>query len=85
LIEHFQLAEKVMKKALLLQPLLLLNEFKFYVSKTLLQLRRGILAEDEGAILKISKKQVEPLFAHQEQHNAEPRPVVATYFAALDP
>lgn len=85
LIEHLQLAAKVMQKAIALQPLPILDELRFYVAKTLRKLRRGILSEDEVAILEVVKKQVEPLFAYLEGQNPELQPIIENYRAALDP
>src|SRR5690606_19004869 len=61
LIEHLTLAENVLKKALELQELPILDELKFFITKNLEKLKHGLLSEDEVSIFDSIKTEVEPL------------------------
>ncbi|PIQ22205.1 MAG: GAF domain-containing protein [Cytophagales bacterium CG18_big_fil_WC_8_21_14_2_50_42_9] len=85
LVEHLRLVEKVLKQAIATQPLPILDELKFYVSKNLRKLRRGILSQDEAAIFEVIKKHVEPIFTYLEKNNPTLQPVISAYYQAMDP
>ena len=85
LIEHLRMVEKVLAKAIHLQPLPILEELKFYITKNLRKLRRGILSEDEAAIFEVIKKHVDPVLIYLESNNPSLRPVIDLYREAMDP
>ncbi|GEO06275.1 hypothetical protein AAE02nite_39390 [Adhaeribacter aerolatus] len=85
LIEHLRMVEKVLKKAITLQPLPILEELIFYVSKNLRKLRRNVLSEDEAAIFEVIQKHVEPIFEYLQSNNPTLRPAIQAYRAAMDP
>ncbi len=85
LVEHLTLAGKVLKKASEFQQLPILDELKFYVSKNLRRLRQGIVSGDEVNILDSLRTEMEPLFEYLGQNTAELRPVIAQYWAQIDP
>jgi hypothetical protein len=85
LIEHLQLVEKVLKQAIRLQSLPILEELKFSISKSLRRLKRGIMSEDEAAILEVIKKHVEPIFQYLGTHVPALQPHLEAYQMAMDP
>jgi hypothetical protein len=85
LIEHLQLVEKVLKQAIRLQSLPILEELKFSISKSLRRLKRGIMSEDEAAILEVIKKHVEPIFQYLGTHVPALQPHLEAYQRAMDP
>jgi hypothetical protein len=85
LIEHLNLANKVLKQASAYQQLPILDELKFYVSKHLRRLRQGILSGDEVNIYDSMKREVEPLFEYLSQHTPELRPIITKYWDNIDP
>ncbi|KAA5548237.1 GAF domain-containing protein [Adhaeribacter rhizoryzae] len=85
LIEHLRMVEKVLKKAIDLQALPILEELKFYITKSLRKLRRGVLSEDEAAIFEVIKTHVEPIFEYLKSHNPSLQSVIQAYYAAMDP
>ncbi|RYU82141.1 GAF domain-containing protein [Hymenobacter persicinus] len=85
LIEHLTLANKVLKKASDYQELPILDELKFYVNKNLKRLRQGILTGDEVSIFESLRTEVEPLFEYLGANAPELRPVIAKYWANIDP
>jgi len=85
MIEHLRLVEKVLKQAIATQPLPILDELKFYISKNLRKLRRGILSEDEAAILEVIKQHVEPIFTYLQNNTPTLTPLIAAYYQAMDP
>ncbi len=84
LIEHLQLAEKVLKKASELQELPILEELKFFISKNIDKLKHGLLSEDEVSIFDSIKSEVEPLFKYLQAGNPELQPALDKYWAAMD-
>jgi hypothetical protein len=85
LIEHLRLVQKVLAKAIGLQPLPILDELNFYIKKKLRKLRRGILSEDEAAIFEVIKKHVEPIFSYLENQYPQLKPILKNYRDAMDP
>ncbi|WP_157541425.1 GAF domain-containing protein [Hymenobacter aerophilus] len=85
LIEHLTLAGKVLKKASDFQQLPILDELKFYVNKNLRRLRQGIVSGDEVSIFDSLRTEMEPLFEYLGQNTPELRPVIAQYWAQIDP
>lgn len=85
LIEHLQLIEKVLKKAIKLHPLPILDELKFSITRSLRRLRRGILSEDEAALFELIQKHVEPIFQYLGTHVPALQDNLETYRQALDP
>jgi hypothetical protein len=85
LIEHLRLIQKVLVKASTLQPLPILDELKFYISKKLRKLRRGVLTEDEAAIFEVIKKHVEPIFNYLQSQYPELLAAIKFYHEAMDP
>jgi len=85
LLEHLRLVEKVLKQAIITHSLPILDELKFYISKTLRKLRRGIISQDEAAILEVIKKHVEPIFTYLENHNPDLKTIIENYYQAMDP
>src|SRR5690606_17764196 len=85
LIEHLTLAENVLKKALELQELPILDELKFFITKNLEKLKHGLLSEDEVSIFDSIKTEVEPLFEYLETTNPTLKPEIAAYWEAIDP
>ncbi|MBD2768562.1 GAF domain-containing protein [Hymenobacter sp. BT664] len=84
LIEHLNLADKVLKKALECQQLPILDELKFYVTKHLKRLREGMLTGDEANIYDSLKREVEPLFEYLARHTPELRPIITKYWSNID-
>ncbi|NVO85695.1 GAF domain-containing protein [Hymenobacter terrestris] len=85
LIEHLTLAGKVLKKASDFQQLPILDELKFYVGKNLRRLRQGMASGDEVSIFDSLRTQMEPLFEYLGQNTPELRPIIAQYWAQIDP
>jgi hypothetical protein len=85
LVEHLQLIEQVLRQALRLHPLPILEELKFSISRNLRQLKRGLLSEDEAAIFEMIKKHVEPVFQYLGTHVPALQAQLETYRRALDP
>lgn len=85
LIEHLRLVEKVLKQAIQQQPLPILEELNFYITKKLRKLRRGVLSEDEAAIFEVIKKHVDPILLYLESTNPAILPAISAYRAAMDP
>ena len=85
LMEHLNLANKVLKKASEFQQLPILDELKFYVGKNLKRLREGLLTGDEANIYDSLKREVEPLFEYLATHTKELRPVISEYWHNIDP
>src|SRR5688572_24169401 len=85
LIDHLQLAENVLKKALEYQELPILEELKFFISKNLRKLKTGLLSEDEVSIFDSIKTEVEPLFRYLQKSNPELQSVLDAYWEAMDP
>ena len=85
LVEHLRLVEKVLKQAIVVQPLPILDELRFYVSKNLRKLRRGIISQDEAAIYEVIKNHVEPIFKYLKDNNACLKPIIEAYHQAMDP
>jgi hypothetical protein len=85
LIEHLHLAENVLKNASAIQELPILDELKFFIAKNLQKLKHGLLSEDEVSIFESIRTEVEPLFDYLGNNIPELRPVVNTYWEAMDP
>ncbi|SET71499.1 GAF domain-containing protein [Hymenobacter actinosclerus] len=85
LIEHLTLAGKVLKKASDFQHLPILDELKFYVGKNLRRLRQGMASGDEVSIFDSLRTEMEPLFEYLGNNTPELRPVIAQYWAQIDP
>ena len=85
LIEHLNLANKVLKKASEFQALPILDELKFYVNKNLRRLRQSLISGDEVSIFESLKSEMEPLFQYLSQHTPELRPVIKEYWSNIDP
>lgn len=85
LIEHLHLAESVLKSACKYRELPILDELKFFISKNLRKLKHGMLSEDEVSIFDSIKSEVEPLFEYLESTIPEIKPVIKTYWEAMDP
>lgn len=85
LLDHLQLANRVLIGATELQPLPIVDELSFYVRKHLLQLREGLLAEDEVNVLDTLRTEIEPLFEYLHANTPALRPAIGRYWQALDP
>ena len=85
LIEHLNLANKVLKKASEFQALPILDELKFYVNKNLRRLRQSLISGDEVSIFESLKSEMEPLFQYLSQHTPELQPVIKEYWSNIDP
>ena len=85
LVEHLTLANRVLKKASDYQQLPILDELKFYVTKNLRRMRKGILSGDEVTIYESLRTEVEPLFEYLAQHTPELRSVITEYWDNIDP
>jgi hypothetical protein len=85
LIEHLQLVENILNKSMEFQPLPILDELNFFVTKNLEKLNQGLLSEDEVSIFDSIKTDVEPLFEYLTTTNPELQPVIENYWQQMDP
>ena len=85
LIEHLHLIEKILKQAIRLRPLPILDELKYSIVKSLRRLKRGILSEDEATIFEMIKKHVEPIFQYLGAHVPALQPQLEAYRQVMDP
>ncbi|KAA3436467.1 GAF domain-containing protein [Rufibacter hautae] len=85
LVEHLELAENVLRKAVEVHALPILDELRFSVSKHLRQLRKGVLVQDGITIFETLRTQVEPMFQFLEATNPELVETINTYREAMDP
>lgn len=85
LVEHLQMIEQILKSALRLHSLPILDELKFFISKSLRRLKRNMLSEDEAALLEVIKKHVEPLFQYLASHVPALQHQLEAYQQAMDP
>ncbi|WP_207432616.1 GAF domain-containing protein [Sabulibacter ruber] len=85
LVEHLQLAERVLKKAVEVHSLPILDELRFSVSKHLRQLKTGVLIQDGITIFETLRTQVEPMFQFLEATHPELVSQIQAYRNAMDP
>ncbi|WP_156180305.1 GAF domain-containing protein [Rufibacter radiotolerans] len=85
LTEHLQLAERILKKALEVHALPILDELRFSVSKHLRLLKKGFLSQDGILIFEMLRTQVEPMFEFLEATHPDLLPYIQNYRDAMDP
>ncbi|RNI25874.1 GAF domain-containing protein [Rufibacter latericius] len=85
LVEHLQLAERILKKAVEVHSLPILDELRFSVSKHLRQLKKGVLIQDGITIFETLRTQVEPMFQFLEVTHPELVAHIQDYRNAMDP
>ncbi|MGV3540499.1 MAG: GAF domain-containing protein [Rufibacter sp.] len=85
LIEHLQLAEKILKKAAEVHSLPIIDELRYSVSRHLRQLKQGILVQDGLTIFELIRSQAEPMFEFLETTHPELLPYIQAYRSAMDP
>ncbi|MFC6998450.1 GAF domain-containing protein [Rufibacter roseus] len=85
LVEHLQLAERILKKAIEVHPLPILDELRFSVTKHLRQLKKGLISQDGILIFDMLRTQVEPMFEFLEATHPDLMPYIQNYRDAMDP
>ncbi|QHL88943.1 GAF domain-containing protein [Nibribacter ruber] len=85
LAEHLHLAERILKKAIEVHTLPILDELRFSVSKHLRQLKKGVLQQDGILIFELLRTQVEPMFTFLEATHPDLLPYIQNYRNAMDP
>ncbi|RNI32883.1 GAF domain-containing protein [Rufibacter immobilis] len=85
LVEHLHLAERILKKAIEVHSLPILDELRFSVSKHLRQLKKGLLSQDGILIFEMLRTQVEPMFEFLEATHPDLLPYIQNYRDAMDP
>ncbi|GAA4304414.1 GAF domain-containing protein [Nibribacter koreensis] len=85
LAEHLHLAERILKKAIEVHTLPILDELRFSVSKHLRQLKKGVLLQDGILIFEMLRTQVEPMFTFLEATHEDLIPFIQNYRNAMDP
>ncbi|WP_066509056.1 hypothetical protein [Rufibacter sp. DG15C] len=85
LAEHLHLAERILKKAIEVHTLPILDELRFSVSKHLRQLKKGVLLQDGILIFEMLRTQVEPMFTFLEATHEDLVPYIQNYRNAMDP
>ncbi|WP_210466353.1 GAF domain-containing protein [Rufibacter roseolus] len=85
LVEHLELAEAVLRKAVEVHSLPILDELRFSVSKHLRQLKTGVLVQDGITIFETLRTQVEPMFQFLEVTHPELMETINLYREAMDP
>ncbi|WP_205501925.1 GAF domain-containing protein [Rufibacter psychrotolerans] len=85
LVEHLQLAERILKKAVEVHSLPILDELRFSVSKHLRQLKKGVLVQDGITIFETLRTQVEPMFQFLEATHPELVAHIQDYRSSMDP
>ncbi len=84
LTEHLHLANRVLNIAGEAHSLPIVEEMRFFTRRNLLNLREGLVAEDEVTILDTLRTEVEPLLEYLVSNTPEARPSIQRYWAALD-
>ncbi|WP_192823440.1 GAF domain-containing protein [Rufibacter sp. LB8] len=85
LVEHLHLAERILKKAIEVHSLPILDELRFSVSKHLRLLKKGVLSQDGILIFEMMRTQVEPMFKFLEETHPDLIPFIQNYRDAMDP
>ncbi|KAA6437505.1 GAF domain-containing protein [Rufibacter glacialis] len=85
LMEHLHLAELVLKKAVEVHSLPILDELRFSVAKHLRQLKKGVLVQDGIMIFETLRTQVEPMFQFLEATHPDLVTYIQAYREAMDP
>ena len=85
LSEQLYLAERILKKALEVHTLPILDELRFSVSKHLRQLKKGLVSQDGLLVFEMLRLQVEPMFEFLEATHPDVLPYIQNYRDALDP
>jgi hypothetical protein len=83
--EHLDLALRVIHLAEEARPMPILEELGHRIGKQLDQIRAGLSSGDEGSVINMLRRDVEPLFVHFQDFSPEIGSAIEAYQSALDP